>query len=73
MSLGAAMTVSGMIGMAVGTTNSLETVAAAAGDIEAGYPGVSRVVDIAIDQLLVNAEDFNPLSRQGEVVLRAQL
>jgi hypothetical protein len=57
----------------LGTTNSLETVAAAAGDIEAGYPGVSRVVDIAIDQLLVNAEDFNPLSRQGEVVLRAQL
>lgn len=73
MSLGVAMTVSGTIGMGMGTTNSPETVAAAAGDIEAGYPGVSRVVDIAIDQLLVNAEDINPVTKRGEDVLQAQL
>ena len=73
MLLGVAMTVSGTIGMAMGTTNSPETVAAVAGHGEAGYPEASRVVDIAIDQLLVNAEDNIPRSEQGEDVLQAQI
>jgi len=68
--LGALMTVAGTIGMAMGTTS---TVVGAAGHGEAGYPEVSRLVDIAIDQVLVSAEYINPLSEQRDAGLQAKL
>ena len=71
--LGVLMTVAGTIGMAMGTTSSPHTVVGAAGHGEAGYPEVSRLVDTAIDQVLVSAEDINPLSEQRDAGLQAQL
>jgi hypothetical protein len=73
MALGVSLTASGTIGMAMGTTSSPPTEARADGHGETGYLEVSRLVDMAIDQLLVSTDDTNPLSEQREAVLQAQL
>jgi hypothetical protein len=71
--LGVLMTASGAIGMAMGTASSPDTGAEDSVPGEFGYPEVSLLVDVAIQQVLVNAEDFDPLSEPRDAVLQAQL
>jgi len=71
--LGVLMFTSGTIGMAVGTASSPDTGAESSAHGDSGYPEVSLIVDIAIEQVLANAEDRDPLSEQRDAVLQADL
>ena len=66
--LGVLMTTSGVIGMAMGTASSPDTAAEdpVLGDF--GYPEASLLVDVAIQQLLANPEDSDPLSEQRDAI-----